>query len=66
MTQQEANDMATQLLGSFGAKPFEISMPDRAGYEMMRSTFASLGRETGPDGEFFIVKVFALTVPSAK
>ena len=34
-------------------------MPDSASYDQMRKTFARLGRTTGPDGEFFVIKVFA-------
>lgn len=58
MTQIEATDMATQLLATYGHRAFEISMPDKASYELMRSTFLTMGRESGPDGEFFVVKVF--------
>ena len=58
MTDREATDMATKLLTSYGDRAFEISMPDKAGYDLMRTTFARLGRPTGPDGEFFVVKVF--------
>lgn len=59
MTNTEATTMATQLLETYGHRPFEISMPDKAAYDLMRETFASLGRVTGPDGEFFVIKVFA-------
>ena len=58
MTQKEATDMASQLLATYHDRAFEISMPDKEGYELMRATFAELGRETGPDGEFFVLKVF--------
>jgi hypothetical protein len=50
--------MATQLLTSYGNRAFEVSMPDEESYNQMRSTFAQLGRQTGPDGEFFVIKVF--------
>ena len=50
--------MATQLLESYRERAFEISMPDAPSYELMRKTFADLGRQTGPDGEFFVIKVF--------
>jgi hypothetical protein len=59
MTEQEATNMATQLLSTYRSRAFEISMPDQASYEQMRATFARLGRSTGPDGEFFVIKVFA-------
>ncbi len=58
MTEKEATDMATQLLSSYRDRAFEISMPDQASYDLMRSTFARMGRNTGPDGEFFVIKVF--------
>ena len=58
MTKKEATEMASQLLATYQNRAFEISMPDKEGYELMRATFAELGRETGPDGEFFVVKVF--------
>lgn len=61
MNNTEATALAKQLIESNGNLPFEISMPDRASYEQMREIFASLGRPTGPDGEFFVVKVFAAT-----
>ena len=57
MTQTEATDMATQLLSTYSERAFEISMPDKASYDLMRATFAGLGRLTGPDGEFFVIKV---------
>jgi hypothetical protein len=59
MTEVEASSLAEQLLDSHAERAFEISMPDEASYALMRMTFAKLGRETGPDGEFFVVKVFA-------
>lgn len=59
MTQTEASKLATQLIGSYADRAFEISMPDKPSYEIMRKAFAELGRATGPDGEFFVVKVFA-------
>ena len=58
MTQKEATDMATQLLATYQERAFEISMPDRSSYDLMRAAFADLGRATGPDGEFFVIKVF--------
>lgn len=57
MTENEAMDMATQLLSRYGDRAFEISMPDEASYILMRETFARLGRKSGPDGEFYVVKV---------
>jgi hypothetical protein len=59
MTEIEAGDLARQLIKTYADRAFEISMPDGPSYELMRSTFAKLGRPTGPDGEFFVVKVFA-------
>ena len=59
MTEKEATDMANELLASYKERAFEISMPDKASYDLMRKTFARLDRATGPDGEFFVVKVFA-------
>ena len=59
MNQEEADKMATQLLDTYPDRGFEVSMPDKQGYEIMMATFARLGRPTGPDGEFFVVKVFA-------
>jgi hypothetical protein len=58
MTDREATEMATQLLTTYQGRPFEISMPDQASYDLMRATFARLGHTTGPDGEFFVIKVF--------
>ncbi len=58
MTEKEATDMATQLISTYNHRPFEISMPDAESYALMRKTFGDLGRETGPDGEFFVIKVF--------
>ncbi|CAN5603208.1 hypothetical protein BH11ARM2_BH11ARM2_32040 [soil metagenome] len=57
MNQTEATEMATSLLTTYGDRPFEISMPDKAEYDQMRATFLRLGRPTGPDGEFFVIKV---------
>jgi|GEM_PF-6285337 len=62
MTQKESTDMAEQLLATYGHRAFEISMPDHESYLQMRSTFDRLGRATGPDGAFFVVKVFAQPV----
>jgi hypothetical protein len=62
MTEQEATDMATQLLATYGGRAFDISMPDQASYLLMRETFTRLGRGNGPDGEFFVIKVFPATV----
>jgi hypothetical protein len=61
MTQQEATDMATELLGRYPTRGFDISMPDRESYNLMRTTINSLGREAGPDGDFFVVRVSAVT-----
>jgi hypothetical protein len=58
MTNREATNMATQLLESYGNRAFEISMPDQTDYDLMRATLARLGRTTGPDGEFFVIKVY--------
>ena len=58
MTQQEATEMATQLLQTYGERAFEISMPDEDSYNLMRTTFFDLGRLTGPDGEFHIIRVY--------
>ena len=60
MTQAESTDMATRLLASYGDRAFEVSMPDEASYDQMRTTFDRLGRATGPDGEFFVIKVFTV------
>jgi len=62
MTQKESTDMATKLLATYDDRAFEISMPDKASYDQMRQTLAGLGRPTGPDGEFFVIKVFATSV----
>jgi len=59
MTQEETTTMATQLLATYPERAFEISMPDETSYHMMRTTLANLGRESDPDGEFFVIKVFA-------
>ncbi len=59
MTEHEATELATQLLKTHQGKGFEVSMPDHRGYDLMRKIFAELGHATGPDGEFFVVKVFA-------
>lgn len=59
MTDLEATNMATSLIATYGDRAFEISMPDKHTYEQMRKTFVRLGRRSGPDGEFFVVKVFA-------
>jgi len=58
MTQIEATDMATQLLATYGLRGFEISMPDEASYGIMRETLLKMGRESGPDGEFYVIRVF--------
>jgi hypothetical protein len=60
MTETEASNLAGQLIKSYANRAFEISMPDEPSYLLMRQTFAKLGRETGPDGEFFVVRVFAV------
>lgn len=57
MNEQQAIELATQLLKTHGDQGFEISMPDEEGYRLMRRTLAHLGRPSGPDGEFFVVKV---------
>lgn len=57
MTKQEATDMAVQLLNTYEGRGFEISMPDQDSYDLMRETLAGLGRQSGPDGEFFVIKV---------
>ena len=58
MTEIKAMDLATDLLKTYGDQGFEVSMPDKESYDLMRSTFARLGRTSGPDGEFFIIKIF--------
>jgi len=60
MTETEASKLARQLIGNYADRAFEISMPDQSSYNFMRHAFAKLGRATGPDGEFFVVKVFAV------
>ena len=57
MNQNKVTDMATRLLKRYGDRAFEVSMPDEASYILMRATLLKMGRETGPDGEFFVVKV---------
>jgi hypothetical protein len=57
MNEQDAIHMANRLLTQYGDRGFEISMGDRADYDLMRKTFSALGRESGPDGEFFVVRV---------
>lgn len=57
MNEKEAFDMAKHLLETYGDRGFDVSMPDEAEYGLMRTAFDRLGRETGPDGEFFVVKV---------
>ena len=49
--------MAKRLLSQYGDRGFEISMGDLADYYLMREAFAALGRKSGPDGEFFVVRV---------
>jgi hypothetical protein len=61
MDEQEATTMAKKLMTDYPTQAFEISMPDRPSYDLMRSVFKTLGRPTGPDGEFFVVKVFAVS-----
>lgn len=65
MTQKEATDMATQLIDSYGGKAFEISMPDKQSYDLMRTTFSGLGRDSGPDGEFLIIKIAPIVSATA-
>jgi hypothetical protein len=60
MTEIEASMLAKQLIESYPDREFEISMPDEFSYALMRSEFAKLGRQTGPDGDFFVVKVYPL------
>jgi len=57
MTEMKAIDMATQLLKTYGNQGFDISMPDEASYDLMRATLANMGRASGPDGEFWVVRV---------
>ncbi len=57
MNQSEATSVAKALLETHGDQAFEMSMPDEAGYHLMRATFEELGRSTDPDGEFFVIKV---------
>ena len=59
MTPQEAKDMAQELLAQYGDRGFEVSMGDEVEYDLIREAFTELGRESGPDGEFFIVRVAA-------
>lgn len=59
MTEQEAKDMAKQLLTQHGDRGFDVSMADRVDCDLMRTAFDRMGRETGTNGEFFVVKVFA-------
>ena len=58
MTEIKAMEMATHLLSTYADRAFEISMPDKHDYDLMRAAFAQLGRGTGPDGEFFVINVF--------
>jgi hypothetical protein len=60
ITEVEAGKLAKKLIDSYADRAFEISMPDQSSYEFMRGAFSRLGRSTGPDGEFFVVKVFAV------
>lgn len=60
MNEIEANELAKHLVETYADRAFEISMADAPSYTLMRGAFAKLGRETGPDGEFFVVKVFAV------
>jgi hypothetical protein len=60
MTETKAMEMANHLLATYADRAFEISMPDQESYDMMRAMFARLGRSTGPDGEFFVIKVFPI------
>jgi hypothetical protein len=60
MTETEANELAQKLIETYPERAFEISMPDESGYQAMRTAFAKAGRETAPDGEFFVVRVSAV------
>jgi hypothetical protein len=59
MTNQEATDLALQLIAQYPDRGFDVSMADQADYDLMRATFTRLGRKSGPDGDFFIVRVEA-------
>jgi len=62
MTEIKAMEMATHLLETYPERGFDVSMPDKESYDLMRSAFARLGRDSGPDGEFFVVRVFPAVV----
>ena len=59
MTEQEAKDMAKQLLTQHGDRGFDVSMGDRVDYDLMRTAFDRLGRETGANDASFVVRVLA-------
>jgi hypothetical protein len=57
MTNKEVTDLAIKLIAQYPHRSFDISMADQADYDLMRATLARLGRKSGPDGEFFVVRV---------
>ncbi|RYG26534.1 hypothetical protein EON82_02960 [bacterium] len=49
--------MAKRLLTQYGDRGFDVSMGNRYDCDLIREAFIALGRESGPDGDFFVVRV---------
>lgn len=59
MNREEADRLAANLLAMHGEEEsFEVSLGDEHDYLMLEAAFARLRCRTGPDGEFFRLKVY--------
>lgn len=58
MTKNEASEMAQSLLKQYGQSDFEVSLGNAEDYTLVDEAFKALSCRTGPDGEFFVLKVY--------
>ena len=66
MNKIEADKMAQALLKQYGRTNFEVSLGSEADYKMVMASFDALHCPTGPNGKFFVLKVYPNGAPVAK
>jgi hypothetical protein len=58
MTEQEVNELATQLLATYGDRGFQISMPDETSLGQMATALTRMGHQTVPGADPLLLRVF--------
>lgn len=60
VSEDEAREIAMRLLATYQCRAFEIAMPDKESYDLMRSSVEDLGRQTELSRGGFVLKVLGV------